>query len=83
MLVLRRRESEKVMIGDDVSITVIAIDGGTVKLGIEAPSSVGVHRFEVYRRVKLGLEPHRRALAAGADREDEPADDEFDGGSIS
>jgi carbon storage regulator len=79
MLVLRRRESEKIMIGDEVSITVLGIEGATVKLGIEAPSGVDVHRFEVYRRVKLGLEPLRR----GTTRAVEPEDDEFDGGSIS
>jgi len=79
VLVLTRRLGEKVMVGDDVCVTVLEYSGGKVKLGFEAPSGVDVHRFEVYRRVKLGLEPRRR----GAPPIVEPADDEYDGGSIS
>ncbi|HOJ52684.1 MAG TPA: carbon storage regulator CsrA [Syntrophales bacterium] len=52
MLILTRRLGEKVMIGDAVSITILEIRGNQVKIGIEAPREVPVHREEVYRLVK-------------------------------
>ncbi|MYL49175.1 carbon storage regulator CsrA [Halobacillus litoralis] len=48
MLVLNRKEGETVRVGDDITITVVGVEGGQVKLGIEAPNSVGIHRQEVY-----------------------------------
>ncbi|WP_394218437.1 carbon storage regulator CsrA [Halobacillus trueperi] len=48
MLVLNRKEGESVRVGDDITITVVGVEGGQVKLGIEAPKSVGIHRQEVY-----------------------------------
>jgi carbon storage regulator len=51
MLVLSRKEQEAIMIGD-VSIVVIEIDGNRVRLGIEAPRDVPVHRREVYDAIK-------------------------------
>ncbi|MEC3882774.1 carbon storage regulator CsrA [Halobacillus sp. HZG1] len=48
MLVLNRKEGETVRVGDDITITVVGLEGGQVKLGIEAPKSVGIHRQEVY-----------------------------------
>jgi len=78
VLALRRREGEKVMIGDNIHVTVLEIAHGQVLLGFDAPAGVAVHRLEVYRRVKLGLEPLRRTPRAV-----EPEDDEYDGGSIS
>lgn len=51
MLVLSRKEQESIMIGD-VSIVVIEIDGNRVRLGIEAPRDVPVHRREVYDAIK-------------------------------
>ncbi|WP_406944702.1 carbon storage regulator CsrA [Halobacillus sp. SY10] len=48
MLVLNRKEGETVRVGDDITITVVGVEGGQVKLGIEAPKSVGIHRQEVY-----------------------------------
>jgi carbon storage regulator len=53
MLILTRRVGEAVMIGDDVSITVLDVKGHQVRLGIDAPRSVAVHREEVYQRIKL------------------------------
>lgn len=53
MLVLSRRIGESVVIGDDVTITVLEVKGdGNVRLGIDAPRSVRVHRAEVYAAVK-------------------------------
>lgn len=52
MLILTRRISESVIIGDDVKITVLGIKGGQVRLGIDAPKSVSVHREEIYARIQ-------------------------------
>jgi carbon storage regulator len=52
MLVLTRRRGEGVTIGPDIRIVVLGMRGGQVKLGIEAPSAVEVHRDEVYERIQ-------------------------------
>ncbi|MFC7062472.1 carbon storage regulator CsrA [Halobacillus seohaensis] len=48
MLVLNRKEGESVRIGDDIEIKIVALEGGQVKLGIDAPKHVDIHRQEVY-----------------------------------
>ena len=48
MLVLNRKKDESVKIGDDITIIVLNVQGGNVRLGIEAPKEVPVHRKEVY-----------------------------------
>ena len=52
MLVLSRQRDETIMIGDDIEITVVDIRGDKVRLGITAPSSIPVHRKEVYEAIK-------------------------------
>lgn len=52
MLVLSRQRDETIMIGDDIEITVVDIRGDKVRLGISAPTSVSVHRKEVYDAIK-------------------------------
>lgn len=52
MLVLSRRVGESVMIGDDITVTVLEVRGDIVRLGIDAPRHVKVHREEVYREVE-------------------------------
>ena len=52
MLVLTRRPGESVMVGDEVTITVLEVRGDVVRLGIQAPRSVQVHREEVYRELQ-------------------------------
>jgi carbon storage regulator len=52
MLVLSRHRDESIMIGDDVVITVVDIRGDKVRLGIEAPNDIPVHRQEVYEAIK-------------------------------
>jgi carbon storage regulator len=54
MLVLSRKEDERIMIGDDIEITVVEILGDKVRLGIRAPKDVSVHREEVYDAIKKG-----------------------------
>ncbi len=51
MLILTRRVGESLRIGDDVSVTVLGIKGSQVRLGVNAPKSVPVHREEVYDRI--------------------------------
>ena len=52
MLVLSRQRDETIMIGDDIEITIVEIRGDKVRLGINAPSSVPVHRKEVYQAIQ-------------------------------
>lgn len=50
MLILTRRSTETIMIGDDISITVLEVRGNQVRIGIHAPRHIGVHREEIYER---------------------------------
>jgi len=52
MLILTRRVDEAIMIGDDITVVVLQIKGSEVRLGIEAPKSVEVHREEIYERIQ-------------------------------
>ena len=47
MLVLTRRENESLMIGEDIKLTILAVKGGQVRVGIEAPKDVAIHRQEL------------------------------------
>lgn len=51
MLILTRRINENLIIGDDVTISVLSVNGNQVKIGIDAPKDVQVHREEVYNRI--------------------------------
>lgn len=55
MLILSRRYNESVKIGDDVTITILAVRRGTVRIGVSAPKTVPVHREEVYERIRAEL----------------------------
>ncbi|HEY7996468.1 MAG TPA: carbon storage regulator CsrA [Steroidobacteraceae bacterium] len=57
MLILTRRVGETVMIGDDVTITVLGVKGNQVRVGINAPKHVAVHREEIYERIKREQQP--------------------------
>lgn len=61
MLILTRRVGETLMIGDEVSVTVLGVKGNQVRIGINAPRDVAVHREEIYERIKQENE------ASGAD----------------
>jgi carbon storage regulator len=63
MLILTRRVGETVMIGDDVTITVLGVKGNQVRVGINAPKNVAVHREEIYERIKREQQPDRDEAA--------------------
>lgn len=67
MLVLSRKLNQAIMIGDDVRIVVVAVDRDTVKLGIEAPRTIPVHRSEVYEEIQ-----RTNRAAAGEPAENPP-----------
>jgi carbon storage regulator len=64
MLILTRRPGERVVIGEDILITVMAVSGHTVRLGIAAPEGVPIYREEIWLAVR---EENRAAAAASAD----------------
>lgn len=64
MLVLTRKKGESIMIGDTIEVKIIAVEGDQVKLGIDAPRSVKVHRSEVYKAIQ---EENKAALNASID----------------
>ncbi|MAN23666.1 MAG: carbon storage regulator [Gemmatimonadetes bacterium] len=61
MLVLTRKSGESIVIGSDIRLTVLEIQGRQIRLGVEAPSSVAVHRGEVYERIREENEIAARA----------------------
>lgn len=60
MLVLTRKKDERIVIGEDVVVTVVEVRGDKVRLGIEAPKEITVHRQEVYDAIVLEREEMRR-----------------------
>ena len=52
MLILTRRVGETLMVGDDVTVTVLGVKGNQVRLGVNAPRHIAVHREEIYNRIR-------------------------------
>lgn len=52
MLILTRKTGESLLVGDDVEITVFSVRGSQVKLGVNAPKDIAVHRQEIYQKIK-------------------------------
>jgi len=65
MLILTRRVGETVMIGNEVTVTVLGVKGNQVRIGVNAPKDVAVHREEIYERIKReeGQDPRSGAVA--------------------
>jgi carbon storage regulator len=72
VLVLTRKLKQSIMIGDDVEITVLAVQGEKVRLGIQAPADVAVFRSEIYREIARDRETRRRREDAGSSEESLP-----------
>jgi carbon storage regulator len=83
MLILTRRVGETVMIGNEVTVTVLGVKGNQVRIGVNAPRDVAVHREEIFERIKReeqdGQSPSRsaqsgngHAIGNGHDREPYP-----------
>lgn len=53
MLILTRRVGEKLIIGDEISVTVLGVKGNQVRIGVHAPDNVAIHREEIYDRIKV------------------------------
>jgi carbon storage regulator len=66
VLVLSRRAGESIVIGDDVVVTVLEVRGDVVRIGVDAPRSVRVHREEVYRELQAANEAAARAASGDA-----------------
>lgn len=66
MLVLSRKKNERIKLGDDITICVVAIRGDKVRLGFEAPDDLRIHRLEVYEAIERGDMPPESATAPAA-----------------
>jgi carbon storage regulator len=63
MLILTRRVGETVMIGNEVTVTVLGVKGNQVRIGVNAPKDVAVHREEIYERIKREEDRDSRSSA--------------------
>lgn len=65
MLILTRRVGETLMVGDDVTVTVLGVKGNQVRIGVNAPKEVAVHREEIYQRIQKEKDQEPNHFANG------------------
>lgn len=66
MLILTRRVGETLMIGDEVTVTVLGVKGNQVRIGVNAPKNVSVHREEIYERIRKEREDGVETVGQGS-----------------
>ena len=69
MLILTRRIGETLMVGDDVTVTVLGVKGNQVRIGVNAPKHIAVHREEIYQRIQREKDSQAQANAPASEQE--------------
>ncbi len=72
MLILTRKDAETITIGDDITVTILSVNGNQVRLGVVAPKDVAVHREEIYERIQQEKSSGNTTLSLRQPRQKKP-----------